>query len=112
MKKVEVGDWFRNQNGLILKVDDEDFCKFFNSIDEETLAQCKYDYRLLYVLEEGDYINGSRITRKMGDYVFTEDDNVYDAYKNDPIKYVVTKEYFNNIKNYINLEEEDENGKV
>ena len=111
MKKVEVGDWFRNTNGLIFKVDTEEFCGFLNSSDEESLAKCKYDYRLLYVLEEGDYINGSRITRKMGDYIFTEDDNIYNAYNISPIKYVVTKEYFNNIKNYINLEEE-ENGEV
>ena len=102
MEEIEVGEYVRTNTGLILKYDDENEKTFIDNfltcqkIMKERIV--KHSKQLIDLIEEGDYVNGYRVTDK---YLFAGEKPVLETEGNDTnckclcekdIKTILTKE--------------------
>ena len=106
MEEIKMGDWIRDREGTIIKVNyiepDEDVKDIWYK--EKTLLGTwksmivKHSKNLIDLIEVGDYVNYERILDITGEYIRTTESihNKYWLSKN--IRSIVTKEQFANIE--------------
>lgn len=112
MEEIEVGEYVRDCDGFIVKVneiqeykEDDDFW-----YQEKTLKgtwksmMIKHSKNIIDLIEVGDYVNGKlvvdklqtpcRIGKQGKKFIFTKNMNIGEGYFEEDIKTIVTKEQF------------------
>ena len=110
--KLEVGMYVRTKEGLLWKPKkieiDEDGCYLFDDyyyFEPEQIY--KSSHNIIDLIEEGDYVNGYKVTKVNKDRFFTNEQDYYAGgwgnkiygkdFKTD-IKSIVTKEQFKSVE--------------
>ena len=111
MEEIKVGEYVRTIDGYIRKVIQvnkkgtyEGLCygaysvdkKYKNSIGISAKKIVKHSPNIIDLVQEGDYVNGLRITSREGNTLFIS--NIEHKILYEPIKNIVTKEQFNQVK--------------
>lgn len=104
--EIEVGEWVRTKDGRIYKVDNFSCDWMLNDVFYKVIA--KHSKNIIDLIQEGDYVNGYKVTDVMSGYVYVDrtklGTNLLTTYTDYQIKSVVTKEQYKSIE-YL-LEEE------
>ena len=119
--KIEVGDYVRTIDGFIgifdryskrpdTSIYKSPFNCFIKLQNRKTPLQCHRDYivkhskNIIDLVEEGDYVNGYKVTRIEDNYypktkcIICENYNVKHIFDNKVIKSIVTHEQFANVE--------------
>lgn len=103
MKEIEVGEYVRTFKGRLIKVReecyyDEAFGEYI--IDGEEYHKInikKHSFNIIDLIEEGDYVNGQRVSSKTKKYIVIEDSD-YSSFEVKDIKSIVTKEQMKSVE--------------